>query len=463
MRGRFTSGFAAALVCALAIAPSTAGATDWTALRTLNIAHQGGEDEAPSNTMYAYERSLLFGADMLEVDIHTTADGELVVLHDATVNRTTNGTGRVYDMTLAEIQALDAGHNMVPGEGTEAGRPEADYPFRGIRTGERKPPPGFAAEDFRIPTLDEVIRAYPDVPINIEIKGASDADSQSYFRNADALAAYLNGLGRAEGIMVASFHDEALLRFHQQAPQIDLAPGIAGVAGYKLSGTRPPEGTRAFQVPIEFNGISVTDQEFVTRAHRDGYGVHVWTINDPAEMNMLLDWGVDGIMTAEPIRLEEVLCERDVARPVRPASAPDGHCEPHASIACDVAPKRARLSGGRLRVTLRRADVFSGRCEGQVRVKGAGRRAKARFEFGDTPPGEGGPAKRVAGVKLPGPLRAAIEEADEAKVRATPYLAFPAKRVLPRGGAAPGAYPPTARSAAGRRVVSRPDFSERTT
>ena len=93
-------------------AQPAAAATDWTALRTLNIAHQGGEDEAPSNTMYAYERSLRLGSDMLEVDIHTTSDGQLVVLHDATVDRTTNGTGRIYDKTLAEVQELDAGYDI---------------------------------------------------------------------------------------------------------------------------------------------------------------------------------------------------------------------------------------------------------------------------------------------------------------------------------------------------------------
>ena len=116
---------------ALALAAPAQAATDWTELRVLNIAHQGGEDEAPSNTMYAFERSLRIGADMLEVDIHTTSDGELVVIHDATVDRTTNGTGRVYDQTLAELKKLDAGHNMVPGEGTESGLPAESYPFRG--------------------------------------------------------------------------------------------------------------------------------------------------------------------------------------------------------------------------------------------------------------------------------------------------------------------------------------------
>ena len=207
-----------------------ASATDWTQLRVLNIAHQGGEDEAPSNTMYAFERSLRIGADMLEVDIHTTADGELVVLHDATVDRTTNGTGRVYDVTLEELQKLDAGHNMVPGEGTESGLPDSSYPFRGVRLGKRKPPPGFTPDDFRLTTLDEVMRTYPSVPINIEIKGAADSDVESFLRNAEALAAYLNALGRTEGIMVASFNDMAIQRFHELAPQIDLAPALAAVA-----------------------------------------------------------------------------------------------------------------------------------------------------------------------------------------------------------------------------------------
>jgi hypothetical protein len=262
------------------------------------------------------------------------------------------------------------------------------------------------------------------VPINIEIKGSSDAEAESYYRNAEALAAYLNELGRSDGVMVASFHDDALLRFHQQAPQIDLAPGIAGVAGYKLSGTPPPEGTKAFQVPIEFEGISVTDEEFVQRAHSDGYGVHVWTINDPAEMNMLLDWGVDGIMTAEPIRLEEVLCERGVARPPRPAGAPGRHCSDKGSIACEVEPARAKRDDRRLEVTVRRGDEFAGRCAGTVKVRAGGERAKGQFDFGDVPPADGGPAKDVARVKLSKGSRKSLEPGAEARVTARPYLAF---------------------------------------
>jgi glycerophosphoryl diester phosphodiesterase len=416
------------IALALAIAPATpasGGETDWLGLRAMNIAHQGGEDEVPSNTMYAYERALRLGADMLEVDIHTTADGELVVLHDATVDRTTDGTGRVYDMSLAEIQALDAGYNLVPGEGTEAGRPASDYPFRGVRTGKRKPPRGFKPADFRIPTLDEVMAAYPRVPINIEIKGAADSDVDSFLRNAEGLAAFLNALGRTEGIIVASFNDTALTRFHELAPQIDLAPAIGGTAGYVLGGQRPPEGTVAFQVPMEFGGITVVDEQFVDRAHGDGYAVHVWTINDEPTMRQLLAWDADGIMTAEPIRLERVLCAADAPRPPRPQGAPGKHCSRKASIACEPEAIRATRVGEALAVKLRRGDEFAGRCAGKlsVRAKGEPGAAKGRFSFGDRPPPEG-PGSRSVRLQLGPKLREALDAGATAKLTIAPYAAF---------------------------------------
>lgn len=413
------------VACLLFPAAATAGETDWLALRTLNIAHQGGENEAPSNTMYAYERALRLGSDMLELDIHTSAEGTPVVLHDATVDRTTNGSGRVYDMTLKEIQTLDAGHNLVPGEGTEADRPASDYPFRGVRTGQRKPPPAFKPRDFRIPTLREVMRAYPLVPINIEIKGAADSDLDSFMQNAEALAAFLNALGRTRGITVASFNDAALDRFHQLAPQIDLAAATAAVAAYKGAGVPPPEGTVAFQVPVEFQGVTVTDEEFVKSAHDDGYAVHVWTINEEPTMHQLLDWQVDGIMTAEPMRLERVLCRRGTARPPQPARSGHTHCSKRASIACELDPVRAKRKGKRVRVALRRRDEFAGRCAGRLTLKVRGSHGKtARFNFGRRPPSEGGPSKRVVRIKLSRKLRRSAHRGKKVRLRTHPYGAF---------------------------------------
>jgi glycerophosphoryl diester phosphodiesterase len=385
--------------------------------------------------MYALERSLRLGADMLEIDVHTSTDGALMVLHDATVDRTTNGSGRVYDMTRREIQALDAGYDFVPGEGAEAGRPAADYPFRGVRTGRRRPPPGFRPRDFRIPVLIEVMRAYPQVPINIEIKGAADSDVASFRRNAERLAAFLNRIGRTEGIIVASFNDAAMERFHELAPQIDLAPALAATGAYKFGDVPPPEGTVAFQVPIEFSGVSVTDEEFVDRAHGDGYAVHVWTINEEPEMRQLLEWGVDGIMTAEPIRLERVLCRTRTARPRRPRGMPGTHCNSLASIACRVDAVRANRRGKRLRVVLRRRDGFSGRCAGRITVKHPATdvRPTGRFAFGWKPPREGGPRRRVVQVRLFEQMRRLVRSGEQVRVTTRPYTALSRHRRLPIG------------------------------
>ena len=117
---------------------------------------------------------------MLEVDIHTTSDGELVVMHDATVDRTTNGTGRVYDKTLAEVQALDADRTSSRARGRSRGATRPSIRTAACGLGEMEPPKGYDPDDFRIPTLEEVMAAYPDVPINIEIKGAADSDVASF-------------------------------------------------------------------------------------------------------------------------------------------------------------------------------------------------------------------------------------------------------------------------------------------
>jgi glycerophosphoryl diester phosphodiesterase len=413
-------------------AAAAAGPTDWTKLRTLNITHQGGEDEAPSATMHAFARSMKIGSDMLEVDIHATSDDRLAIIHDSTVDRTTNGTGMVSEMTMAELRRLDAAHWFVPGTGTTRGAPERHYVFRGVRTGERRPPPGYRPRDFRILELDELISRYPDVPINIEIKGSGDANLPSFLRNAEVLAAYLNDLGRTEGIMVASFNDAALEHFHQLAPEIDLAPAVARVAAYKLASAPLPPGIKAFQVPIEFGGITVTDQEFVDRAHADGYGVHVWTINDEDEMRMLLGYGVDGIMTAEPARLERVLCAERVQRPPLPASVPGRHCSRRASIACEVRVTRLARRGPRARVGLARTDTFGSRCAGTVTLRAIGTRAKkrTRFNFGWQPTSEGSPARTVATARLGKRMRRAIRRKAKVRVVTRPFDSFARQRVL---------------------------------
>ena len=433
MRARIVA-CAALLGLALA-APAAEAQNFWTGHRVLNIAHQGGEAEAPSNTMYAYERSLRLGADMLEIDVHSTADGRLVAMHDARVDRTTEGTGVVYEMSLKDVQRLDAAHDFVPGLGTRNGMEASSYPFRGVRNGKRTPPPGYDRSDFRIPTIDQVMRTFPGVPINIEIKGRADTDSDSFFRNADLLAAFLNGIGRTEGIIVASFNQQALERFHAQAPQISLAPAISEVALFKVLSTPLSEGMVAFQVPITFEGIPVTDADFVNRAHAQDYAVHVWLSNDGEDegiYNRLLGWNVDGIMAAEPGRLEGVLCEKGVARPDRGKDWPGGpHCSERSSIACKVKAIGIERVKRKVRLKLRRFDDFAGRCAGRVRVRfpRLGAVTKGEFDFGKLPPSDGGPETLT--IKAPWPVAGAGGGTVKAHIVTRPYDAFPARRTLP--------------------------------
>ncbi len=254
----------------LAAAAPAHAANPWLNLRVMNMAHQGGENEAPSSTLYAFKRARRqVGVDMLELDIHATFDGKLVVIHDARVDRTTNGTGAVGDMTLAQVQALDAAHNFVPGRNAVSGLPSSSYPFRGVRTGAKPPPFGYARNDFRIPTLQEVFQAFPDVPINIEIKGRADSDVQSFLRHAELLAAFLNASGRRD-VIVVSFNDLAVDRFHQLAPRVDVAPGPVGVARFE-AGLPPGDGVVALQVPPQLGGVPVATPEFVRDAHARGY------------------------------------------------------------------------------------------------------------------------------------------------------------------------------------------------
>ena len=429
-----TAALAALLLGLLAPASASASNTDWMKLRTMNITHQGGEDEAPSATMYAFDRSLLLGSDMLEVDIHTSADGHVVVLHDGAVDRTTNGSGSVYETTLAELQKLDAAHNFVPGVGTTKEAKPAEYAFRGARTGDRPPPRGFAPDDFRILTLVEVMTKYPQVPINIEIKGAGDENAQSFLDNAEHLAATLTAIGRTEGIIVASFNDAAIAHFQRLMPEIDLAPSIAETAAFKAGGVPPGPGKVAFQVPITFGGVQVTDAEFVESAHEKGLAVHVWLSSDPENdqtYNQLLDWNVDAVMPAAPAAFERVLCARNVARPPRPAGLPGKHCNhERVSIACDVSPAGvSRMKAGKVRVTLRRSDDFAGGCAGRLWLRSKGKSAAGRFSFGRKRPSEGGPRTRVVALKLPKAMRrSAAKRARRATVETRAYQAYGHRR-----------------------------------
>jgi glycerophosphoryl diester phosphodiesterase len=306
----------AVVVLACSAFPADA-ANRWIQTRApLNMAHQGGEDEFPSNTMYAFRKALRAGADMLELDVGVTQDDKVVVMHDTTVDRTTNGRGPVAWKTLRQLKRLDAAYWFAPRAKKHYSHDlqRRAYRFRGIATGRRKPPNGFSAKDFRVPTLTEVLGAFPRTPITLEIKGRTPAEApEQHVLNAELLARPLRKTTRRD-LIVASFQQAAVDRFHELVPAIDVAPGFIGAADW-LGGRSPGAGVVALQVPIIFRyagtPIEVTTADNVARAHREGYAWQNWFSADDRDVGVtwirLIDLCVDGIMTSRPSALERVL------------------------------------------------------------------------------------------------------------------------------------------------------------
>lgn len=281
----------------------------------LNFAHRGGVIDFPENTLFAYAEAARAGADVLEMDVYQTKDNELVVLHDLDVDRTTNGRGNVVDLTLAELRALDAAYWFVPGVGTPHDRPDEDYTYRGIATGEKPAPAGYSAEDFRIPTLEEALARFPHNLINIELKPDLDGAGDYERQMADLLLRY----GRSQDMIAASFVDEAANNFKAVAPciytSVPLDQGTGLVFGFLGTGSFPPIPEHiTWQVPPDTSQISQVDldlevvtPEFVAASHAVNLAVQVWTVNTCEEMLHMIDLGVDAIMTDRPLLLEEVL------------------------------------------------------------------------------------------------------------------------------------------------------------
>ncbi|MGH8982091.1 MAG: glycerophosphodiester phosphodiesterase, partial [Acidimicrobiales bacterium] len=237
----------------------------------------------------------------IELDVHATADGELVVSHDATVDRTTNGSGAIAAMTLRQLRALDNAYWFIPGADVTPDRPSGDYPYRGRAPAER---------DFGVATLREVLERFPGIVLNLDIKQTAPA-VVSY---EATLAALLDEYGRRDDVIVASFHDVALERFAAVAPHLPISAGTTETTEFWRAvheGHGLPElAAAAFQVPDRMGDLVVVDALFVSAAHDAGIAVHVWTVNDAAAMHHLVDLGVDGIITDLPSTLQHVLATR---------------------------------------------------------------------------------------------------------------------------------------------------------
>jgi len=267
-------------------------------------AHQGGAWEWPSSTLFAIGRAVAAGATAIELDVHATADGELVVGHDETVDRTTDGRGNIADLTLAQLKELDNAYWFIPGADVTPGRPDGEYPYRGRAATD---------PDFRIATLREVLERFPGVPLNLDIKQTAPAVAPY----EAALAVLLADYDRTDDVIVASFLDPATDAFRPLAPAVPTSAGtLATVEFWRAvqEGAEPPAiDAVAFQVPERYGDLVVVDRRFVDAAHRAGMAVHVWTVNDVQAMERLVDLGVDGIISDLPTTLAGVLATRGVA------------------------------------------------------------------------------------------------------------------------------------------------------
>ncbi|NWQ40647.1 glycerophosphodiester phosphodiesterase [Bacillus sp. EB106-08-02-XG196] len=260
--------------------------------RPMVIAHQGGELLAPSNTMAAFQNAANMGVDVLETDIHITKDGHLVAIHDASVDRTTNGKGQVEDLTLAEIQELDAGYHFKNLEG--------NHNFRG--------------KGVYIPTVKEMFQTFNHMKIEIEIK--DDNPPERIEEIASKLWNLIEEYQMEEKILIGSFDQEILKTFDKYAKgRVALSAGRQEVKifvithKFLLRNLYVPK-VDAFQIPVEDSGFDLTDQRLIDGAHRLGMEIHYWTIDDPDTMEKLIDAGADGILTNRPDLLHNLIEEK---------------------------------------------------------------------------------------------------------------------------------------------------------
>ena len=256
---------------------------DWPA-KPANIAHRGGRGIAPENTLVGFQEGLRVGADVLELEVHLTADGHLVAIHDDTVDRTTDGSGPVREMTLREVKGLDAGYRFTRDGGKT-------YPYRG--------------QGVVVPELEEVYQEFPNVPVNVEIK-----EDQP-----DIERALWQAIGEAaDRTLVVSGKTSIIRRFREvsggrvatgsSATEIVVFDLLRRVRLSRFLG----QSYQALQVPEGYRNIlRLVTPKFVRAAHRLGVRVDVWTVNTEPEMRRMLAAGVDGIMTDRPDVLSRVL------------------------------------------------------------------------------------------------------------------------------------------------------------
>jgi glycerophosphoryl diester phosphodiesterase len=236
------------------------------------FAHRGGSADGLENTALQFRRAAEAGYRYMETDVHVTADGALVAFHDDTLDRVTDGAGRIADLPWSEV--------------------------RQARVAGREPVPLFA----------ELLESFPEVRWNVDVKREGALLP---------LLELLESTGAWDRVCVGSFSEARVARAQRLGgPRLATSFGTTGVLGLRLRSWRLPVGTRATalaaQVPVAQYGVPVVDRRFVRAAHARGLHVHVWTVNDSVAMHRLLDLGVDGIMTDHIDTLRAVMEDRGI-------------------------------------------------------------------------------------------------------------------------------------------------------
>jgi glycerophosphoryl diester phosphodiesterase len=239
--------------------------------RPVVLAHAGGEDQFPHSTLFAFGESMKANVDMLDLDVQLTKDNVLIVQHDDDVKRQTQSTSKVADLTFEQINTLDNAY-WFTADCVCTDKPDASYIYRGIRSGAKPAPAGYVPGDFAIPRFSDLVKKYPNTPLNIEIKGTGEAA----FPAAAELAKELTELGRLDGAVVTSFDDKLVDEFRRIAPTVELTPGLGASSAWILGRTPLPNGMRILQLPPEFNGIQVLTPDNINASIAAGYPIWVW-------------------------------------------------------------------------------------------------------------------------------------------------------------------------------------------
>ena len=255
----------------------------------LVIAHQGGDGIWPGDTLYAFEKAVEIGADVLEMDAHITKDDHIVLMHDEEIDRTTDGTGLIEEMSLEELRQFDAAYKWSNDDGKT-------FPYRG--------------QGIQVPTLDELFQTFPQMRYVIEIKLTQNPIDKP-------LCDLIRKHNMQDNVMVASFHDEAMQNFRETCPEVATSASRTEVKNFVLLGKVFLSGFIAPQYqsiqppydPKESLNIPIMTERFIREAHAKDIRVEPWTVDDPELMKQYIEWGVDGIITDRPDLMIEVLKE----------------------------------------------------------------------------------------------------------------------------------------------------------